>query len=83
MYDLFTVEEDKEAAASGWSLNYVYDTKNQRWATQIFPLVFAKPFECADAMASQVIGLARMGHPLALKALRFVAAPVTKRSKKK
>lgn len=82
MFDLLTIEEDREAAASGWSLNYVYDARAERWAVQILPLIFAKPFEHADAMASQVIGLARIGHPLALKALRFVAAPVTRGKKK-
>lgn len=81
MYDLFTVEEDKEAAASGWSLNYVYNMKTQRWATQILPLAFIEPFKSAEAVATHVVGLARMGHALSIKALRLVAAPVTREKK--
>lgn len=82
MYDLLTIEEDQEAAASGWSLEYVYDIKSGRWVVQILPLLFIKPFHYADAMATQVVGMARLGNPLALKALRLVAAPVTRKKTK-
>ena len=81
MIDLLTVEEDKQAAAEGWRVGYVYDLKTDRWTVQIFPLAFVKPFAFADAMAAHVVGLARMGHPIALKAVRFVANPVTRKGK--
>ena len=82
MFDLLTIEEDREAAAMGWSLNYVYHAEAKRWNAQVFPLAFVKPFECAESMAAHVVGMARMGHPLSIKALRFVAAPVIREEKK-
>ena len=72
MFDLLTIEEDQAAAALGWSLEYVYDIKTKRWSVQIFPV----------AMTTNVVGLARTGHPLAIKALRLMATPVTKGKKK-
>ena len=82
MYDLLTIEEDKQAAAGGWSLEYVYDTKTSRWVVQILPRSFMKPFHFADAMAARVVGMARMGDPLSIKALRLMAAPVTRKKTK-
>lgn len=82
MYDLLNSEEDREAAALGWSLNYVYNAQAERWVVQILPLAFTKPLHFADAMASHVVGMARMGHELSIKTLRFVAAPVTRKGKK-
>ena len=72
MFDLLTLDEDKQAAASGWTLQYVYDDKTSRWTVQVFPI----------AMTVNVIHQARIGNQLALKALRFVAAPVTRKKTK-
>lgn len=82
MLDLLTIEEDSEATAMGWSLNYVYNAQAERWTVQILPLAFIEPFKSAEAVATHVVGLARMGHSLSIKALRLVAAPVTREGKK-
>lgn len=72
MFDLLTIEEDAQAASEGWSLNYVFDLQKNKWIVEISP----------SEMATTVIGMARMNHPLALKALRLVAAPITRKGKK-
>ena len=82
MFDLLSLEEDKEAAALGWCLSYVYNTKTCRWAIQILPLVFSEPLEYVDVIAAKVVGMGRINHPLALKALRLMATPVTRRKNK-
>lgn len=74
MFDLLTIEEDIEAALFGWGVNYVYDLQSRRWTVQILPLTFLPPTTNADIATSQVVGLARSGHLLAIKALRLVAA---------
>ena len=83
MFDLLTIEEDKEAADLGWSLNYVYNVAVEKWAVQILPLVFAKPFDHAEAVALKVVHDARVGHALSIKALRFMAAPIKPKGRKK
>ena len=66
MHDLLTIEEDKEAAAQGWSLAHVYDLATARWRVMVLGM------PSAEAVGQQVVALARMGNPVAQKALGLV-----------
>lgn len=82
MYDLLTTEEDKAAAALGWTVQYVFDLERGRWTVQILPKDFAPPFDRTDLVTSMVVGMARQGDKLSIKALRLIAKPLTKKGKK-
>ena len=58
--------ETAEAAAQGWSLGHVYDLATARWRV----MVLGSP--SAEAAGQQVVALARMGNPVAQKALGLV-----------
>ena len=66
MSDLLTIEEAKQAAAQGSSLEHVYDLSTARWRVMVLG------FPSAEAVGQQVIALARMGNPIAQKALGLV-----------
>lgn len=82
MFDLLTIEEDQEAARLGWNLNYVFNDAANQWSVQILPTVFAAPFKYAEIMAAKVVGDARMGHALSIKALRLTVAPIKPKGKR-
>lgn len=83
MYDLLTVEEDEVAASLGWVVQYVFDLRRDRWTVQILPAQFGPPFDQADQVGALVVGMARQGNALSVKALRLVSNPVTRKGKKK
>lgn len=58
--------EAAQAAAQGWSLGHVYDLDTAQWRVQ----VLGSP--SAAACTEAVVGMARMGDPLAQKALSLV-----------
>ncbi len=64
--DLLTKEEDAAAQSQGWSLGHVYDLASKKWSVQVYGMP-----SCEKAGAS-VVNLARMGNPLAIKALRLI-----------
>lgn len=77
-----TAEELRHAEAHGWTLAEVYDPEHHRVTLSVLPVVFAGT-NAAD-MLRHVIGLAKKGDPVALKALTLVAkSNVYRRSKKK
>ena len=78
--ELLSTAEDAEAAALGWLLCHVHDGK--RWAVQVLPLAFSKAVPCAEMAGAHVVGQARLGHPLSLKALRLLQAGAQPKGKK-
>ena len=68
--DLFTVEENKEAAKQGWGLSHVFDLATDKWRAQIITLNPLWPH--CEAASTHVINQARMGGALAQKALSLV-----------
>lgn len=66
--DLLTKEEDAIAAANGWSLCHVYDLESSKWRVQVYGM------PSSEAAGQAVVGRARMGDALCIKALRLVQA---------
>lgn len=64
--DLMTAEEDKLAAAQGWSLGHVYDLETSKWRVMVLGM------PSAEATGRAVVGRARMGDALAQKALSLI-----------
>lgn len=64
--ELLTILETTEATAQGWSLNHVYDLETSRWRVMVLGL------PSAETASQRVIAAARMGSPLAQKALSLV-----------
>lgn len=82
-FDLLTEDETQRAAKDGWLVGYVYDLRTLRWAVQVLPVRFAKPFTNASLAASHVVQQARQGSPLATKALQLVMASHSTKARKK
>ena len=73
MTDLLTSEESAVAAAAGWMLCNVFDSKDKRWQVAVLPLVIGQPpLHSADRAGLHVINQARSGNALAIKALQLV-----------
>jgi hypothetical protein len=72
MNDL-TTEERAAAAAQGWGLFHVFDLARGRWNLAVLPPRFG-PGMHAERTLRAVIEQARNNHPVALKALRLIAA---------
>lgn len=64
--ELLTIDEDKAAAAQGWSLNHVFDLELDKWRV----MVLGHP--SAEIAGQAVVHLARQGSPLAQKALGLI-----------
>lgn len=65
-YDLLTTNENLEAAAQGWNLQHVYDLESAKWR------VMALGHPSAETAGMFVVNQARMGSPLAQKALGLI-----------
>ena len=70
MFDLLTPDESRHAAACGWQLNTVYDMNKERWAIEIMPC--DHPKTSAYHTQARVVGLARTGDAVAVRALQLV-----------
>lgn len=66
--ELLTPDEVSKAAMQGWSLCHVFDLESSKWRVQIY----GAP-RC-DLAGQLVVGQARMGDALCIKALRLVQA---------
>ena len=66
--ELLTTEERAEAAAQGWGLFHVYDPKASRWRVQALGL----QTPAAPETGALIVGLARQGMPLAIRALQLI-----------
>lgn len=64
--ELLTILESAEAATQGWSLHHVYDLETSRWRVMVLGM------PSAEVAGQRVIAAARMGSPLAQKALSLV-----------
>ena len=84
MFDLLTKEEDEQAAARGWSLEYVFDCATNRLVVAILPKQFKPPFVNGETMVRAVVAHARTGDRLSARALKLLMrGPVTQTRKKK
>ena len=85
MTNLLTNGEAAEALAHGWKLCDVFDLDLKRWLVLVLPAVIGQSPQYTPAQALKyVIGWAKQGHPLSLKALRLVVnGPAPKPSKRK
>ena len=63
---MLTPLETADAQAQGWSLNHVYDLATEKWRVMVLGM------PSAELAGQFVVNQARMGNPLAQKALRFV-----------
>ena len=70
MFDLLTPDENRHAAACGWQLNTVYDMNRKRWALEVMPC--DHPKTSAHHTQVRVVGLARAGDAVAMRALQLV-----------
>lgn len=75
MHDLLTIEEDKAAAAQGWSVEYVYDLGTDRW------IVAITGSPTPHTALQGVYTRARQGDSLAIKALKLVVKSRPRRKK--
>lgn len=66
--ELLTPEEAAQAAAQGWSLSHVYDLASSKWRVMVYAL------PCCEKAGLFVVNQARMGNPVAIKALRLIQA---------
>jgi len=71
MLDLFTEAEDIETRQIGWSVEYVFDCKTDRFVVAILPTHFTPQFPHAGAAGNLVLQQARAGNRLAVKALQL------------
>lgn len=77
---MLTAEEAATAKTLGWQLEEVYDLDKKRLMLTVMPVDF--PMISAAQMQGVVIGQARARNPVALKALKLIAASnVSRRSK--
>lgn len=86
MPNLLTGEEATEAKRHGWTVEHVFDLKQDRWLIAVLPIEIGQlPFQNAEAAALHVISNARAGSALCAKALQLVMAgntPAPKGKKK-
>jgi hypothetical protein len=68
--ELLDTKEAMQAAEQGWALQHVFD--GVRWIVQALPLRFGAVFPHAEAAGAYVVRMARLGNPLAIKALRII-----------
>ncbi|NQW81317.1 MAG: hypothetical protein HQ445_09105 [Polaromonas sp.] len=74
-FELLNAHEAAEAAALGWALHHVYDLRLGRWSVAVLPArPGIEPLTSAAHAGAFVVGLARSGNALAVKALRLVMA---------
>ena len=79
MYDLLTIEEDKVAASQGWGIFHVYDQDVRQWVIRILSMGLQPPHNHSEGAAQHVVGLARMGQPVAQRALQIYSHGVPKK----
>ena len=72
MFDLLTTEEDKIAASQGWAICHVYDLEVTQWVIRILSLGLQPPQNNSEGAGAHVVNLARMGQPVAQKALKLL-----------
>lgn len=60
--DLLTKDERAAAANLGWDVHHVYELETRKWGIRILP----------TTSLGHVINLAKLGNPLATKALKLV-----------
>ena len=66
--ELLNVEESAVAATQGWGLFHVYDLKTSRWKVQALGL----QVPAAPETGTLIVGLARQGMPVAIRALQLI-----------
>ena len=65
---MLTPEETVLAQTQGWSLSHVYDLATSKWRVQVYGM------PSSEKAGQFVVGRARMGDALCIKALRLVQA---------
>lgn len=81
MIGLLTPAEVAQAASEGWALEDIYVTPMGRWLVQILPARGHALFPYAGSAGAHVVGQARAGQALHLKALRLVVADIQRKKK--
>lgn len=82
MYDLLSPTEVEIARSQGWGLHHVYDSAAKQWVVRIMPASFNPKISNVETAMQHVVGIAKSGDALAIKALRLmVHGPVPRKKK--